>query len=348
MDSDEEFFDIDNIHNIHNDNNSVPTLIEDETIVDEDYEQIEEDLVTDESDTENNDESSAESSDDEADKLYTIESPEYKKYFKKILGKETHSDNDDDFRTYTLTDKTKILIDNIPEYSYNLEIVESHWKEIADSLQGEDKPKINSEFTIVEFTKLQTKNKKLLCVLFDGHHRYKALQEIYKVNPKISIKIRICVIQSDLPDSIETNLLFKKYNKVKPFIVEFDKSDISFKIINILKNKFSCITFTFIKTQSHANRPSITTSKVNTAILNRLSELSRRFQINYNDIHIDSYIKNFENYNKKLAKKEKDYFINNDKSITDKMIDTAKKANCFLGLVNIDMLIRECIGKEYN
>ena len=337
MDSDDEYFDI------------VPELVKDiDTDSDEEVENIEEELVTDESEAEHNDDSSDDSSDDETDKLYDIESPEYKKYVKKILGKETHIDKDEDFRTYTLTVNTKTFIDNIPEYSYNLEIVEAHWKEIAESLKSEEKPKINSEFTVVEFTKLKTKDKKSLCVLFDGHHRYKALQEIYKVNPKIIIKIRVCVIQSDLQDSIETNILFKKYNKVKPFIVEFDKSDISFKIINILNIKFSCITFTFIKTQSHANRPSITTSKINTAILNRLNELSRRYQINYNDIDIDSYIKNFEIYNKKLAKKEKEYFKSNDKSITDKMIESAKKAHCFLGLVNIDMLVRECIGKEYN
>ena len=135
---------------------------------------------------------------------------------------------------------------------------------------------------------------------------------------------------------------------MKPFIVEFDKSEITINIIKMLNLKFSCITFTFIKTQSHANRPSITTSKVNTAIINRLNELSRRFEINYNDIDIDSYIRIFDTYNKKLAKKDKDYFKSIDKSITDKMIETAKKATCFLGLVNIDMLVRECIGKEYN
>lgn len=333
MDSDDEYFDI------------VPELVKDiDTDSDEEVENIEEELVTDESEAETSDDSS----DDETDKLYDIESPEYKKYLKKILGKETHIDKDEDFRTYTLTENTKTFIDNIPEYSYNLEIVEAHWKEIAESLKSEEKPKINSEFTVVEFTKLKTKDKKSLCVLFDGHHRYKALQEIYKVNPKIIIKIRVCVIQSDLQDSIETNILFKKYNKVKPFIVEFDKSDMSFKIINILNIKFSCITFKFIKTQTNANRPSITTTKINTAILNRLNELCRRFQINYNDIDINSYIKNFEIYNKKLAKKDKEYFKNNGKKITDKMVETAKKANCFLGLVNIDMLVRECIGKEYN
>ena len=335
MDSDEVFYDIINDKDV----SEMP-----EIVTDTDEEQIEEELVTDESETETNNESS----DEEIDTLYDIESQEYKKYLKKILGKENHIDNDKDFRTYTLTDKTKTFIDNIQEYSYNLEIIEEHWKEIAESLKGEEKPKINSEFTVVEFTKLKTKDKKSLCVLFDGHHRYKALQEIYKVNPKIIIKIRVCLIQSDLAGSIETNISFKKYNKMKPFIVEFDKSEITINIINILNIKFSCITFKFIKTQSHANRPSITTSKVNTAIINRLSELSRRYQINYNDIDIDSYIKKFEIYNKKLAKKDKDYFKSIDKSITDKMVETAKKANCFLGLVNIDMLVRECIGKEYN
>ena len=330
MDSDEEFFDI-NDNNIDEDDN----LVEEENNVDEE----EEDNVTDESEEE---------SDDETDIIYTIESPEYKKYFKKILGKETSQDNDGNFRTFTLTDKTKTFIDNIPEYSYNLEIIDSHWQEIAESLKSEENPIIYSEFTIVEFTKLKTKDKKSLCVLFDGHHRYKALKEIYKVNPKFIIKIRICVIQSDLPDSIETNILFKKYNKVKPFIVDFDKSDITIEIIKILNIKFSCINFTFIKNQSHVNRPSISTSKINASILQRLGELSRRFQINYNDIHIDSYIKHFEKYNNKLSKKNKDYFKINDKKITDKMIESATKTNCFLGLVNIDMLVRECIGNEYN
>ena len=335
MDSDEVFYDIINDKDV----SEMP-----EIVTDTDEEQIEEELVTDESETETNNESS----DEEIDTLYDIESQEYKKYLKKILGKENHIDNDKDFRTYTLTDKTKTFIDNIQEYSYNLEIIEEHWKEIAESLKGEEKPKINSEFTVVEFTKLKTKDKKSLCVLFDGHHRYKALKEIYKVNPKFIIKIRICLIQSDLPDSIDTNILFRKYNKVKPFIVDFDKSDITIEIIKILNIKFSCINFTFIKNQSHVNRPSISTSKINAAILQRLGELSRRFQINYNDIRIDSYIKHFEKYNNKLSKKNKDCFKINDKKITDKMIESATKANCFLGLVNIDMLVRECIGNEYN
>ena len=340
MDSDDEYFDI------------VPELVEDtDTDTEEEEEEaenIEEDLVTDESETEKNDESCDESSDDETDTLYDIESPEYKKYLKKILGKETHIDKDEDFRTYTLTDNTKTFIDNITEYSYNLEIVEAHWKEIAESLKGDENPKINSEFTVVEFTKLKTKDKKSLCVLFDGHHRYKALQAIYKENPKIIIKIRVCVIQSDLSDSSETNILFNKYNKSKPFIVDFNKNNVSIEIIKLLKGKFNCGTFEYIKEQSHANRPSIITSKINTAILSRLGELHRQYNINYNNININSYIKNFEIYNKKLAKKDKEHFKNNDKSITDKMVETAKKANCFLGLVNIDMLVRECIGKEYN
>ena len=114
MDSDEEFFDIDNIHNIHNDNNSVPTLIEDETIVDEDYEQIEEDIITSESDTENNDETGDESSDDEAEKNLIIkEETEPEDFISANLSNELDNEEIPKASNIYISTKTKIAYLNI-------------------------------------------------------------------------------------------------------------------------------------------------------------------------------------------------------------------------------------------
>ena len=135
--------------------------------------------------SENESESESESEDD---KFYTIDSPEYKDYKKKILGKETSKD--ESFCTYTLLEKTKVFIENIQSYGLNLPIVESHYKKLAKQLLQEEKPMIINELIVVEYTELKTKDFKSLCGLLDGHHRTDAIRDCLKKNPKIEIKTR--------------------------------------------------------------------------------------------------------------------------------------------------------------
>jgi hypothetical protein len=282
-------------------------------------------------------------SEDEDNKFYTIESPEYKQYKKKLLGSEVS--NDDSFSTYTLVEKTKDFIENIKSYGLNLPIVKSHYKKLAKQLLEEEKPTIINELIVVEYTKLKTKDIKSLCGLIDGHHRGNAIKECLKLNPKIKIKIRICVIQSDFPDSIETKKLFCKFNIIKPFSIDFISMEISDLIITKLNNEFNSKGFELIKDNTKVYRPSIQKNKINDAIQSRLEYLKKNKHINNNDINIDLICANFVKHNNYI-KEQKIY--ENDKSITSAMKDKASKYECFLGLVNIDKIVNKCICEEYN
>jgi hypothetical protein len=326
-------------------------MSDDEFFSEEEVENVEEnsnddgdDTLLDEEDEEDNDEN-IEDIENETDKFYTIDSPEYKKYLEQILDKETHIDKDKMFRTYTLTDKTKLFIENIKPYGLNLPIVKSHYKKLAKQLLEEEEPSIINELIVVEYTEFKTKYKKSLCALFDGHHRKKAIEECIKINPNIKIKIRVCIIQSNFPDSIETKKLFRKFNSIKPFSIDFNAMEMSDSIITKLNNEFNIKGFELIKDNKKAYRPSIEKSKINDAIQNRLEYLKKIKYYNNNDIIIDLIIAEFVKYNTYIKINK---LYENEKGITSAMIEKASKYECFLGLVNIVKTVNKCICEKYN
>ena len=73
----------------------------------------------------------------------------------------------------------------------------------------------------------------------------------------------------------------------------------------------------------------------------------RRCNINKNQININFIINNFKAYNDEISK-DKKKIRDDDKTISETMIDKASRHKCFLGLVNLDSLIKKCIGEDYN
>ena len=331
--SDDEFFDM------NEDNNTVLDTSESEeedTTIENHKEEI----------TENSDDNDSDSDSDDSEKeTYTIDSPEYKKNKLKMFGDPIYSK--DDTSLYVLTNKkVKYFIENIKEHGSNLQIVKSHYNKIHDELLIDENPQIHHEFIVVEYTKLKTEDVKSLSELLDGHHRDRALSKIYKSKPNFKIIITVRIIQCDLPESSATKILFRKLNKMKPFEVDFSDNDIATLINTELRNHFNTYkNFDIIKNNTLAKRPSIQQNKFNDSILSRLSELKNKYNINKNDINIKVIIANFIKYNNKI-KEQKLY--KDDKSISVKTIEKASNANCFISLVNLDKLVRECIGEEYN
>ena len=284
---------------------------------------------------------------------YTIDSLKYIKYKNKILGTPIYTNSRNKLSSFVLENELVFkFCKYIKEYGSNLEIIEDHYKNIADALLTEDNPIIYNEFIVVEYTKLQTDDYKSLCEIIDGHHRMKALLDIFDKKPKFNIIIRVSVIQSDYPDSIETKSIFRKFNIMKPFIVDFDIMEITDLIINELKTNFKCnyTFFELIKDNKQVHRPSIKQSIINDCIQKRLNKLKTLNHINRNDIDIELVIQNFIKYNNEISnkvKEDKNYF-KNDKSITDNIIDKASKVDCFLGLVKTDILVKICIGEGYD
>ena len=286
-------------------------------------------------------------------KVYTIDTQKYKNYKKHILGIPNYSKNK--LSSYTLENNIVYhFCKNIKNYGLNLQIDDNHYKKISDELLIEENPVIYNEFIVVEYTKLETEDVKSLCELLDGHHRLKALLDIYTKKPKFNIVIRVSVIQSDFPESIETKSIFRKFNIIKPFEVDFDIMDISNLLITKLNTHFSIKynKFDFIKDSTQVARPSIRKSVINECIQKRLNDLKLRYCINKNDINIDLIVKNIIRYNNTISNKsigwyKADKTFESSKTITQSMLDKAIKNNCLIGLVNIDTLIKKCIGEDY-
>jgi len=289
-----------------------------------------------------------------ASKTFTTETPEFTSYKQKLLGLPTYSDSR--FTTYHIKggENVKRFCKNIKTYGLNLPIKLEHCKNIETELLTEDSPLLGAEFSLVEYKEHETKDKSTLIELFDGHHRRIALRNIFKNNNNFNIDIRICIYNSDYPESPESKKLFRKFNILKPFDVDFNIMDIASLIINELNSKFnsSISNFTLIKdTQSTVQKPSIKQSIINECIQKRLELLKNRYNINANDIQIKSIIQNFERYNNKFSKKNLEWFTSNETfgiaKISKNMIEKSTKHKCFLGLVNLSSLIKHCIGEEY-
>ena len=290
------------------------------------------------------------SEDSDDSETYTIDSPEYKTYFKKILGYPEYTKHN--ISSIILeNEKVKTFIENIKDYGVNLQIDETHCKNLTEALLRKINPVIHEEFTIIEYTKYKTDDVKSLCELFDGHHRKRAFLDIFKQKPKYKSVIRICLIKSDYPESSQTNMLFRELNTRKPFEIDFTLSDISKLVLSGLNDEFnnSITGFIFIKdkSDSHINRPSIQKHIINNVILSRLDELKKRYNINKNHININVIIKNFIAFNNEISKNKKK-LRDDDKSISESMIYKASRNKCFLSLVNLNMLVKKCIGEDYN
>ena len=326
--SDDEFYDSnDDINNIVPDTSKS----EDEDLLDED---LQEDEIVNENE----------------DKTFDVNSPEYKEYLKEILGKPEYTIHN--ISSFILDDKkVKKFIENIKDYGENLQIDETHCKNLADSLLSKVNPVIHEEFTIIEYTKYKTDDFKSLCELFDGHHRKRAFLDIFKQKSKFNSVIRICLIRSDYPESRQTNMLFRELNTRKPFEVDFTLSDISKLIMTRLNDEFnnSITDFVFIKDKSDSKvyRPSIQKHIINNAILSRLDELKKRYNINKNHLNINLIIKNFIAYNNDISTNKKK-IRDDDKTIKETMINKASRNKCFIGLVNLSILVKKCIGEEFN
>ena len=286
--------------------------------------------------------------------IFTIESPQYKQYKNKMLGSPTYINSR--FSTYHIIgrERTNMFCKNIKPYGSNLQINKQHCKNIENQLDIEDIPLLCAEFIVVEYEEYKTNDKTTLIELYDGHHRRIALKQLLKRKPTFTIDIRVCVYKSDFPDSPESKKLFRNFNILKPFIVDFNDIEISMSIIDKLNDNFNkSNNSNLIKdTQTNVQRPLINKCKINNAIQERLNSLRLSNRINANDINIDSIISNFQRYNNKFSKKNLEWFNTNSQftinKTTQQMIEKAKKMNCFIGLVNLKSLVKCCIGEEYN
>ena len=292
---------------------------------------------------------------DEEDKekniLYDIKSPEYIKYKIEHLGskKPYCRIGSDDFYYINTSKQLKQLCD-LKHYGSNLPIVPEHITKIEETI--ENNSNVILPIVIIEYTDFKKDDYQDLLEIFDGHHRIQSYENRLKQDKDFKLLLKIQLIQSDKPDTIKTRGLFRELNSVKGFSVDIENTKIADEICDELNNTFNIengkFKFILIKDQKQVARPSIKKSDMYEIILLALAYLQKHHNINKTDIQLTKIIKKFIELNSEFAQKSIDWFyidkiFGKKQKISPEMFEKATKAKCFLGLVDLRVLIEKCI-----
>jgi hypothetical protein len=276
---------------------------------------------------------------------FTNKSDKFIKYKQKTLGKPKRFDPHCEYY-YLENEKVKDFCENIKKYGANLKIEEQHVKYLYEQIITDKDPYLVNNIALVEYNQYEVDNFEDLIEVIDGHHRIEAIIKVYEVRPDFKLGIWICLHYSNNPESPQTRKLFRKYNSLKPFLVDINISEFSSDIIQAINKKFSNNDFEAIKDATKVHRPSINKKNINEAIQKQLEILKREGKISI-DLNIEKIVNKLESYNIEFSSKDINYF--NDRSnefyndsVSLQMLERSNKNKFYLGLVYIDKLVSKC------
>jgi len=277
---------------------------------------------------------------------YTNTDEKYLRYKAKLLGKCLRKDKYCEFY-YLEDEKIGYFCNEIKTYGVNLKIEEKHIQELFEQIITDEEPYLVNNIALVEYEDYRTSDYNCLIEVIDGHHRFiEALRKVYDFKPDFKLGIWICLHKSNNPNNIMTRLLFKKYNSLKPFIVDINISEMSSDIIQALNHKFGRGDYIPIENKKYVRRPSICESVINTFFQKQL-EIIKRNELLTMNLDITKILQKFEYYNTLFSRKTIDYFndrlnVFSGKDVSDRMVENARRNNFYLGLVDIDELVKKC------
>jgi len=279
----------------------------------------------------------------------------YKIYRRELLGKDTPDRTDSKCEFYLLNTINQIKkFSKIKSFSMNFELNEDHIQNIVRHIEESKELYYPSSIVLLEYQKYYTDSPKNLIDTVDGHHRIEALRKILKNNNVKKFNIWIQIYKTNNPTSKKSVEIFKIYNSVKPFKINFELVDfkilLSAKLNEIFTNKDT--GFEVIKDSANSvYRPYIQKKLFCDKLEDRLKI---QIQVTGKDLDkniIDNIANKFQSFNTILLY-EKDLNWFNDKTnssysgkpISEKQYETAKTNKCMLGLVNLDFLISHCVS----
>ena len=221
---------------------------------------------------------------------------------------------------------TKKFINYIQEWTYNNPVNNEHVQNIKKALIKH--PHLTGVFSII---KLDNGTHHFI----DGHHRARALKEIYKDNPEFQINITVHCYFSDTLDSEKTVELFNRLNNTKPFKPVIKYVEVTIDIIKKIKINFPKI---LRNTPVKSQYPYVHEPTLSSKIQDKLKSIG-------SDVSTSDILCKFLKYDEKI-KLNLDEFIKihrgfKNKSRFEKDIEKANKAACYLGVVSTDKLISE-------
>ena len=226
------------------------------------------------------------------------------------------------FYNIYLFKESRDFIENIITWTYNNPLNLKHVKKIKEQLLKE--PFLTGVFSVVKLN-----NDKVY--LIDGHHRHRALLELYtegKLDEDIPVEVHC--YESDTIKSQKTINLFQKLNHTKPFQVDIEINILALRIIDFMEKTFP----NAIRELVRRSYPNIRKKELNDALQNRIQE-TKNFSYEKIIRNISRENGEYHGSARQLVQKAgKNWFEINKK---------LKKTGCYLGLVDVKTWVNRVI-----
>ena len=216
------------------------------------------------------------------------------------------------------------LIENIEPWTFNNPLDAKHVNTIKEQL-------INDPVLTGVFTAIKLRNGKVY--LLDGHHRHKALMELYSEGfLDDDIHLEVHCYNRDTINSNSTMNLFKKLNNTKPFSVDIRIQELTLRIIHFMEQTYTkCIKD--IKNKSY---PFIRKKELNDALQTRIR--------NTNNFDYDNIIRNIARENGEYQSRAREIFRNHNTTRTwENVKSRVNSTGCYLGLGDVRTWVNRVI-----
>ena len=285
----------------------------------------------------------------------SINDEQYKKYKKSILGKNNPSKSDDKCDHYLLNNfKTITLFSNIKTSAINTQLNTEHINNIVMAIEKNNELYFPNPIALIEYTDYKTDSVNNLIEIIDGHHRLECIKILLEKKTCSKMAFWVQIYKSSSPTDKKTTTIFKIFNNIKPFGVNFTLIDLKNSLVEKLNAHFkiNIPIFILIKDAQHnVNRPSIQKKLFCDMLEKRINNIQQQTQVTQHELYltvVDNIVNNFISYNTTLYDKEIGWFNNKYNKyysghISDKQFATALANKCMLGFINIEFLMEQCI-----
>lgn len=276
---------------------------------------------------------------------YSTLDTQYTQYKNALLGTVKPQRFDQFSEYYYLSgEDAKRFVNKIKSYGCNLKIDQSHIANMKENLISDKTPHLFGNLAIIEYTNYKSNSIENLIELIDGHHRIECLKQIYRQIPTYNIGIWIALHKSDSPTGPKTRDIFRKYNLLKPFIVDVGIAEVSSNLIDAINQKMTLNGFTPIKDSDHVIRPAIKKSQFNTILQQQLELFCKQKKIHYKDIDISNITDKIYKFNVSISTNSIDWFqtsseMKSSKPITDCIYANCKRYSFFLCLLDLQKVL---------
>ena len=290
-------------------------------------------------------------------KTYSNTSSEFIAYKHALFNKAQPDKSDIKCEHYLLNDISTITkFSKIKTTAINTQLNIEHINNMVMYIENNNSLYFPCPIAVIEYTEYLTDTPTNLLEIIDGHHRLECIKILLAKQTCSHMLFWVQLYKASTPIHNDTKQLFRLFNTIKPFKVNFALIDIKYLLVERLNKTFNNHSFVFIKdTLTSVHRPSIQKQKFCDLLEARINILLHN-STQSEDIAphiIDTIVNNFINYNMTLYNNKKYDWYNTNKNnankhgagkLTDKQYSTARIYNCMLGLIDTLYLIEQCVN----